>query len=97
MTNLAGVTALASLDDATSSVTNLAAIIAHTGNDNGTATNRYSIYAPESSDTAKFAGTVEAGTVKGDKTVHGVQNISGPGAISLTETVTLLTKTGTNA
>ena len=97
VTNIAGVTALASLDDASSSVTNLAAIIAHTSNDAGTATNRYSIYAPESNDTAKFAGTVEAGTVKGDKTVHGVQNISGPGAISLTQTVSLLTTTGTDA
>ena len=97
VTNLAGATALASLDDSTSSVTNLAAIIAHTSNDSGTATNRYSIYAPESNDTAKFTGTVEAGTVKGDKTVHGVQNISGPGAISLTQTVSLLTTTGTDA
>ena len=92
VTNLAGVTALANLDDATSSVTNLAAIVAHTGNDNGTATNRYSIYAPEANDTAYFAGTVKA-----NKTVHGVQNISGPGAISLTETVSLLTTTGTDA
>jgi len=92
MYNLAGVTALASLDDASSSVTNLSAIIAHTSNDAGTATNRYSVYAPEANDTAYFAGTVKA-----NKTVHGVQNVSGAGAISLAETVTLLTTTGTNA
>ena len=92
ITNLAGATALAGLDDSTSSVTNLIGLIAHTSNDSGTATNRYSVYAPEANDTAYFAGTVKA-----NKTVHGVQNISGAGAISLAETVTLLTTTGTNA
>ena len=71
VTNLAGLTALASLDDATSSVTNLAAIIAHTGNDNGTATNRYSIYAPEASDKAHFEGEVHAGWMNLKPTAHG--------------------------
>ena len=71
VTNLVGLTALASLDDATSSVTNLAAIIAHTGNDNGTATNRYSIYAPEASDKAHFEGEVHAGWMNLKPTAHG--------------------------
>ena len=49
----------------------------------------------------KVAGTDKI-TVTSTATIisgltHNVQNISGPGAISLTETVTLLTTTGTNA
>jgi hypothetical protein len=52
---------LASLDDSTSSTTNLIGVLAHTGNDSGTATNRYSIYAPEANDKAYFAGPVQVG------------------------------------
>jgi hypothetical protein len=43
-------------------------------------------------------GTVDVpGKLQSSSIVHGVQNISGPGAISLTETVSLLTTTGTDA
>lgn len=92
VTNVVGVSAKGGMDDATSSATNLIGVLAKTFVYNGSATNRYSVYAPEANDTAYFAGTVKA-----NKTVHGVQNISGAGAISLAETVTLLTTTGTNA
>ena len=92
VTNVVGVSAKGGIDDATSSATNLIGVLAKTFVYNGTATNRYSVYAPETNDTAYFAGTVKA-----NKTVHGVQNISGAGAISLAETVTLLTTTGSNA
>ena len=91
-TNVVGLAAKAGMDDASSSTTNLIGVLAKTTLDNGTATNRYSVYAPETNDTAYFAGTVKA-----NKTVHGVQNISGAGTISLAETVTLLTTTGTDA
>jgi hypothetical protein len=60
-TNVVGILGLANLDDSTSSTTNLIGVLAHTGNDNGTATNRYSIYAPEANDKAYFAGPVQVG------------------------------------
>ena len=45
--------------------------------------------------TDRITVTSTATTISG--LTHNVQNITGPGAISLTETVTLLTTTGTNA
>ena len=70
-TNVVGVTALASLDDSTSSTTNLIGVLAHTGNDSGTATNRYSVYAPEASDKAHFEGEVHAGWMNLEPVAHG--------------------------
>jgi hypothetical protein len=70
-TNVVGVTALASLDDSTSSTVNLIGVLAHTGNDSGTATNRYSVYAPEASDKAHFEGEVHAGWMNLKPVAHG--------------------------
>ena len=70
-TNVVGVTALGTLDDSTSSTTNLIGVLAHTSNDNGTATNRYSIYAPGASDKAHFEGEVHAGWMNLKPVAHG--------------------------
>jgi hypothetical protein len=85
LTHLTGLTALGYLDDSSATVTNLAAIIAHTDVDNGTATNRYSIYAPESNDKAYFAGQITTGAItlpNTDGSANQVLKTNGSGTVS---------------
>ena len=60
-------------------------VLAHTANDSGTATNRYSIYAPEANDKAYFAGPVQVGAwtlPTADGSSNQVLKTNGSGAVT---------------
>jgi hypothetical protein len=85
VTNVVGVSAKGGIDDATSSATNIIGLLAKTFVYNGSATNRYSIYAPEANDKAYFAGQIQIGAFtlpNTDGSANQVLKTNGSGAVT---------------
>jgi hypothetical protein len=92
---LIGLRTQAYIEDASSTVTNLMGLHVSTAVWAGTATNKYSIYAPESDDKAYFAGQIITGAItlpNTDGTANQVLTTDGAGTVTWqSETITLAT------